>query len=152
MAVSPNPIFPQVPNVGRVLIPTANAQVKSDGTSAGTGADLMYLLFTAGSLGSFIDLIKFWPVASANVSSVACILRAYLSTVGTPGATTNANTYLLGEVSAPAQSAGHTTNAINPFEIIISRPIPNGTFIHVSQSVAQNTNQNFMAMGFGGDY
>lgn len=37
MPININPIFAVTPNVKSVRIPTANAQVKSDGTSAGSG-------------------------------------------------------------------------------------------------------------------
>jgi len=153
MAANTQPIYTLTPNVSSILIPTTNAQVKSDGTSAGSGTDLVYKVFTAGANGSFLEVIRFWCVASAAATtSVATTLRAYLSTVASPGATANTDTYLLGEVSVPAQSASHSTNATNYYDIIIAKAIPTGRYVHVSQHVAQTTNQNWIAMAFGGDY
>jgi hypothetical protein len=153
MAQNTSPIFTLVPNVGSILIATTNAQVKSDGTSAGSGADLMYKVFTAGANGSFVDKIRFFSVASAAATTgVATTLRAYLSSVSAPGATTNANTFLLGEVSVPAVNSSNSTNATNYYEIVLGIAIPTGQFVHVSQHVAQTTNQAWVAIAFGGDY
>jgi hypothetical protein len=153
MAQNTQPIFTLVPNVGNVLIPTTNAQVKSDGTSAGSGADLMYKIFTSGANGSFIDRIRFFSVANtAATTGVATVLRAYLSTISSPGATSTSDTYLLGAVSVPAISSSNSVNATNYYEIVLGFTIPTGRYIHVSQHVAQTTNQAWMAMALGGDY
>jgi len=114
---------------------------------------MMYKVFTAGADGSFIERIRFIPVASAaGVTSVATTLRAFLSTVANPGATTAADTFLIGEVSAAAQSASNSTNSTNYVDMVLNMAIPAGTFIHVAQHVAQTTNQNWNAVGIGGDY
>lgn len=153
MPANTAPIWTVTPNVGRVGIPTANAQVKSDGTSAGSGADLMYKVFTAGANGSYVDRVRFFPVAAAAaVTSVATTLRVYLSTVASPGATTAADTFLIGEISAAAVSASNSVNATNYLDVILEMVIPTGTYIHVSQHVAQTANQNWDALCFGGDY
>jgi len=153
MPANTSPIFTLTPNIGSVLITTTYAQVKSDGTSAGSGTDFMVKVFTAGSNGSYLDKIRFFTVASAAATTgVATTLRAYLSTVASPGATTTSDTFLLGEVSAAAQSSSHSTNATNFYEIALGIVIPTGKYVHVSQHVAQTTNQAWMAMAFGGDY
>jgi hypothetical protein len=153
MPANTAPIFTLTPNIGSVLIVTTNAQVKSDGTSAGSAADIMYKVFTAGANGSYLDKIRFFSVANtAATTGVATTLRAYLSTVAAPGATTNANTFLLGEVSVPAISSSNSTNATNYYEIVLGIAIPTTYYVHVSQHVAQTTNQAWMAMAFGGDY
>lgn len=153
MPANTAPIFTLTPNIGRVRITTTFAQVKSDGTSAGSGADFMVKAFTAGANGSFIDTVRFYSVASAAATTgVATTLRVYLSTVASPGATTTADTFLLGEISVPAISSSHSTNATNPYDVVIQKAIPAGTYIHVSQHVAQTTNQAWNAMVFGGDY
>lgn len=153
MPANTSPIFTLTPNIGKILITTTYAQVKSDGTSAGSGADFMVLVFTSGANGSFLDKIRFFSVANtAATTGVATTLRAYLSSVAAPGATTTSNTYLLGEVSAPAVVSAHSTNATNYYEIVLGVIIPTGLYVHVSQHVAQTTNQAWMAMAFGGDF
>lgn len=153
MAANKSPIFSLTPNVGRARITTTYAQVKSDGTSAGSGADFMVKVFTAGSNGSFIDRIRFFSVASAAATTgVATTLRVYLSTVSAPGATTTADTFLVGEVSVPAISSAHSTNATNFYDVVLGFAIPTGTYLHVAQHVAQTTNQAWNAVAIGGDY
>ena len=154
MAAGINPVFPQTPNIGLADIVQTSAQVKSDGTSAGTaGADIMYKAFTAGANGSFVEEIRFHVTASAAATnSVATTLRAYLSTVSTPGATTAADTWLIGEVSVPIIAASHSTNATNYYSIILNKPIPTGYYIHVSQHIAQTANQHWKAIVYGWDY
>ena len=153
MPANTSPIFSLTPNVGSVMITTTYAQTKSDGASAGSGVDFVVKCFTAGANGSYVDRVQFFSVASAAATTgVATTLRAYLSTVAAPGATTNANTFLLGEVSAPAVVSSHSTNATNYYEIILGFSIQTGTYIHVSQHVAQTTNQAWLAKVIGGDY
>ena len=95
MPANTAPIYTLTPNVGRVKITTTYAQVKSDGTSAGSANDFMVKAFTAGANGSYVDTIRFFSVASAAATTgVATTLRAYLSTVASPGATTSSDTFL----------------------------------------------------------
>lgn len=153
MPANTAPLWSLTPNVGRVGITTTTAQVKSDGTSAGSGTDLVFKAFTAGANGSYVDRVRFFSVASAAATTgVATTLRVYLSTVASPGATTNSDTFLIGEVSVPAISSSHSTNATNYYDVILEQVIPTGTYIHVSQHVAQTTNQRWNAIAIGGDY
>lgn len=158
MPANTNPIFALTPNVGTVLLGTTSAQVKSDGTSSGATTDLMYSAFASGANGSFVQRVRFNSVASAAATnSVATTLRVYLSTVSTTvgsaaGATTNANTFLLAEISVPIIATSHSTNATNYFDILLNIAIPASRWILVSQHIAQTTNQAWNAKVFGGDY
>lgn len=153
MPTNKQPIFTGAVNVGLVDIPTTNANPKSDGSSSGVAPDLMYKLFTPGANGSFLDRVRFFSVAStANTTGVATVLRVFISTVANPGATTDADTWLLGEVSVPAIASANSVNATNYYDVIIGHPIPTGYYVHVSQHVAQTTNQHWQAMAIGGDY
>lgn len=151
-------IVPGTPHVGTTKIVTTNAQVKSDGTTAGSAADVVYCVFATGADGSFIQRVRFNTVASAaNTTGVATTLRVYLSTVSTSegsaaGATTSSNTQLLAEISVPAIASSHSTNATNYFDVPLNIALPTGKYIMVSQHVAQTTNQAWQATAFGGDY
>lgn len=158
MPANTTPIFTLTPNISGVKIGTTSAQVKSDGTTAGTGTDLMYCAFATGTNGSFVQKIRFNVVASAaGTSSVATVLRAYWTTVsGTPGsamsATTASNTFLIAEISVPIISASNGTNATSFFEMPINMAFETGQYITVSQHTAQTTNQSWQAVAYGGDY
>jgi hypothetical protein len=150
MPANTAPIFTLTPNVGRVTITQASANVKSDGT--GTVATDIFKVFTAGASGSFVERVRFMSVASAAATTgVATTLRVFLSTVGA-GGTTAADTFLIGEVSVPALNTDNSTNATAPYELVLNFAIPASTFILVSQHVAQTANQNWIALAIGGDY
>lgn len=141
------------PNIGRVKITTTSAQVKSDGTCAAAGTDLMFLCLTASASGTLLKKIVFTCVASAAaVASVATTLRVYITTVGAAGATTSANTFLLGEIVVPIITASQAAGTAQAFVIELNQDIPTGTFINVSQHVAQTTNQVWQAICYASDY
>lgn len=150
MAANTSPIFSLTPNVGTVSITTTAANTSSAG--GGTVGTDIFKAFTAGANGSFVQKVRFMSVASAaNTTGVATTLRIFISTVGS-GSTTASNTFLIGEVSVPAIASDNSTNATNYYEFIVNSAIPAGTFIHVTQHVAQTTNQNWVATCWGGDY
>ena len=152
MAANINPIYSLTPNVGSVKITTTAALVRSDGSAVNAIGTDQFLAFTSGASGSFVQRVRFIPVASAAaVNSVATTLRVYLSTVnsGTPTAT---NTNLLGEISVPIISAANSTAAASYYEIPLNIAIPASTYILVSQHIAQTTNQSWQAIVFGGNY
>ncbi len=147
------PIYTLTPNVGRILIPTATAVTANDGTSSASGVVNMYVAFTSGANGSYIDRVRFYSVANTPTTGAATVLRAFLSTVNSaPSATTNANTFLLGEISVPAVPSANATNATSPYDIPLGFAIPPSVYILVTQHAAQTTNQAWAAVVFGGDY
>lgn len=146
------PIWGLTPNVGNATITTTSAQTASNGASAGSSPDLMFKAFTAGAQGSYIDTIRFFSVATGSITGVATVLRAYTSTVASPGATTAANTFLLGELSVGAIASSNSTNATSYYDMPINKAVNSGSFIHVSQHVAQTANQNWIAQVWGLDY
>lgn len=152
MPANTSPIFGLTPNVGRTLAPTTGL-TKSDGSSgaSGIGTD-MAVAFTPGSNGSFVEKIRFIPVATAAATATqATVLRVYLSTQNS-GVTTSSNTTLIAEVTAGSQSADHSTTAIFPFEIPLNIKIPTGLYILISTHAAPATNTNWESTVFGMDF
>ena len=149
MAANTSPIFSLTPNVGTVSITQASANTSSAGGGT-VGTDIVKV-FTASANGSFVQKIRFMSVATAPTTGVAATLRVFISTVGS-GSTTASNTFLIGEVPVPAIASDATTAATNYYDFIINSAIPTGTFILVTQHVAQTANQNWVAVCFGGDY
>lgn len=149
MPANTSPIFSLTPNVGTVSITTTAANTSSAG--GGTVGTDIFKVFTAGANGSFVQRVRFMSVASTGTTGVATTLRVFYSTVGS-GSTSAANTFLINEISVPAIASDHSTNATNYYEFIFNQAIPSGAFIHVTQHVAQTTNQNWIAVCFGGDY
>jgi hypothetical protein len=149
-----NPIFTKTPRSEVCIIPSANAQVKTDGTSAGGANDQMILLFSAGADGSFIDKIWFVPVSATPATSAATVLNVYMSTTtGGVGATTNANTHLVAQVSAIAGIRTASTTDPTPYlEVTLNFNMETGWNILVSQAVTQGGTVQWQAVASGADY
>lgn len=148
MPANTNPIFTLTPNVGCVGITAANT--KSDG--AGTIGTDIFKAFTAGANGSFVVRARFIATASAAATvTVGTIGRVFYSTVGT-GATTNTNTWLLGEVALGTVTADSASAPVNPLELMLNMAIPTGTFIHITNHAAPGASTLWQVQVFGGDY
>lgn len=149
MAANTTPIFSLTPNIGTVTITQSAANTSSAG--GGTVGTDIFKAFTSGSFGSFVNKVRFMSVATAPTTGVATTLRVFISTVGS-GATTAADTFLIGEIAVPAIASDATTAATNYYDFIVNQAIPASRFILVTQHVAQTANQNWVAVCFGGDY
>ncbi len=150
MPANTNPLFSLTPNVSSVNLTTTAANTSSAG--GGTVGTDIFKVFTAGANGSFVQKIRFMSVASAaNTTGVATTLRIFWSTVGS-STTATGDTHCIGEISVPAIASDNSTNATNYYDFVLNQGIPASSFIHVTQHVAQTTNQNWVATCFGGDY
>jgi len=150
MPANTSPVYPLTPNtpVGKVIGAAAN--VKSDG--AGTiGTDIM-IVFTAGANGSFLESVRFSPFASAAATATTpTTLRLFLSSA-TSGAVTSANTSLLQEITAGAQTADHSTTATFFFEIPLNKKIQANYTILASAHVINAASTGWMCTAWGGDF
>lgn len=149
MAANTAPIYTKSPKASSVDITAANTVSTGTGT---IGVDL-FLAFTAGAEGSYVQNVVFQPVASvAGTNTAASVLRAYLSTQGAGVTVGGTDTFLLGELSAPVQSADNATTGTYPWELTIEKALPPGSHILVSSHAAPAANTTFQATVFGGDY
>jgi hypothetical protein len=150
MPANTSPIWTLTPNVGFADITTTTANVNT--AAPGTIGTNCFLAFTSGADGSYLQKIRFSFVSTTSViSSVATTLQVYLSTINT-GATSAANTDLITQVQAAAQTVSAVTTAPYQIEIPLNFAIPTTRYILVTQSVAQTTNANWQAMVIGGNY
>lgn len=152
MAANTNPIFMLTPNIGRASFPTTGL-TKSDGSSgaSGIGTD-MSVAFTPGAFGSYVEKIRWSPVATvAGTATAATVLRLYISSVNT-GVTAATNTFLLAEISAAAQTADSATVATFYFEIPLNIKLPTATYLLISTHTAPATNTQWESLCFAGDF
>jgi hypothetical protein len=151
MPANTAPIFTLAPKVGTTTITTA--QTNSQGT--GTIGTNIFLAFTAGANGSYLQKIRFsLGGATANTASTAGVLRVYVSTIST-GPTTSADTFLYQEVSAATQTPNVVTTlttATSPIEVPLNFAIAFGSTILVGASAVTSANTVWNAVVFGGDY
>ena len=151
MPANTSPIYSLTPQItSAVITSSTTANTKSDGTGT-IGTDILKA-FTAGTNGSFVESVQLSPNATtAATNTTATTLRVFISSQ-TSGATTNANTFLVAEVSAAAQAADHSTNATFPLIIPINRRLPASYTILVSTHVAAAASTSWQAIVFAGDY
>lgn len=151
MAANTAPIFTDTPVIGRgrwLSSSTANADSDGSGT---IGTDIV-LLLTGATDGTFINRIRLTPAATAAATATtASIHRIFLSTQ-TSGATTSADTTLIAEYAAPAQTAAQTTTSVQPIDIPLGFYIPSTISILWSMHHAAAANTLWHAVVFAGGY
>ena len=148
MAANTSPIWTLTPNVSGADITNANTNT----TAPGTIGSNCYLAFSSGVDGSYLQKVRFNFVSTTGaISSTATTLQIYLSSINT-GATSTANTDLITQVQAAAQTVSAVTTAPYFIEVSLNFAIPASRYILVAQSVAQSINSNWQAMVFGGNY
>ena len=149
MAQNTAPIFGLTPDLQGVDITTTSAATSSYGRGAiGTA---LFVAFTSGASGSYVQKVRFMSVASTPTTGVATVLRAYYSTVNT-GTPTVGQVFLLGEISVAGIPSSNATNASNFYELPLNFAMPANKYILVSQHAAQTTNQNWQAFVIASDY
>lgn len=148
MPANTTPIYTLTPITPSVQLTAANTRSDGNGT---IGTDI-FRLMTAGSNGSFLSSIRFMPWATvAGTATTGTVIRVYLSSQ-TSGATTSANTFLIGEYSAAAQTADSATVGVYPIDAQINRALSAGEAVLISIHAAPAANTGWAATGFGGDY
>lgn len=136
MPANTNPIFALTPNSGGGAATAANTVGDGGGT---VGTD-MFKVYTAGANGSWVARVRLQPVASvAATSTTATVFRLFKSTV-TSGATTNANTFCILELTLASVSADHSTAATNAIEVMLNYPLATGEFLHCTNHAAPAAN------------
>ena len=88
---------------------------------------------------------------SAGASSAATVARVYASSI-TSGATSSANTYLVGEVAIPAATSDSATAAGNWFDFPLGFRLPAGWTILGSLGAGSLRQRGHQRTVFGGDY
>lgn len=144
------PIYPVTPVCPHgVITSSTTANVATDGGSTiGTSS---VLIGSAGSNGTFLRFARIKPWATTNTSTSATVIRLFKTTQSS-GATTSANTALIGEMQIPSVSAANTTGALPDFDIPLNVAIPSGTSIIATTSIVAAANSGFSITLFGGDY
>ena len=147
MPANNSPIFTGTPRVSSVRVSAATTV--SDGT--GTVGTNMFLAFTPGTNGSYLQRVRFsLSEATMSTASAAATLRVGIATANT-GTLTTANYFLYQEINCAAQTPT-TTASSYPIDIPLNFAIPSNQYVMVSTSVAPNANTAWVATVIGGDY
>lgn len=109
MALTYQPPFTQVPNVGVVTLTAANAARDGSGTVS--------TAFTAGADGAFVKRIKFIPAQTAAAATTAKVACVFLSFNG------GTNWHFYDEVALPTVTPSGTATGLTGTKIF---PFPDG--------------------------
>lgn len=139
MAANTAPIFTISPDVQWAIQMTA-ANTTKDLTS-GT----IYLAFTAGSNGSFVQRIRF---RALGTNAAATVARVWINNGSVTG--TAANNTLWDEISLPTTTNTETAAQAN-YELPLNFALPIGYRIYVTLGTAPNS-AGWDATVIGGDY
>lgn len=149
MAANTAPIWTRTPVITPVTITQSSANVNS--TAPGTIGTNCFLACSSAADGSFLQKVRFTFVSTTHaINSVGTTLQIYISTINT-GATSAANTWLLAEAQAAAQTITTTTSPY-VIEVPINMGVQASRYILVAQSIAQNANANWNAIAICGEY
>lgn len=141
------PIFTGTPRTSSVRISAATTA--SDGT--GTVGTNMYLAFTPGANGSYLQRVRFsLSESTMSTASAAATLRVGIASTNT-GTLTTGNYFLYQEINAATQTPTTTTSSY-PIDIPLNFAIPSNQYVMVSTSVAVTANTAWVATVIGGDY
>jgi hypothetical protein len=145
--MSNNANFIATPSIASARITAANTSSQGGGT---IGTDI-FLTDSTGASGGFIQSLRFSPTATAPTTTTATVARVFYSTQSS-GATTNANTFLLGEITLPAIAADNASASAPVFDLPLNISLPTGLHILVTNHAAPAANTAWVATCIGGDY
>ena len=150
MAANTDPIYSRLGDVqSSALIAAVNASLYN---AAGTiGTDVYKVWGADATNGGFIQRVRVKYVANATTTSVACVMKFFLS-AATSGAVTDANSFFYDEIAIPATGALTTTAANIPYDIPFGFALPAGWSVYAKITVAQPASCGFIATGIGGKY
>ena len=148
MSGNTNPQFTAIGNVGSALL---TAQLTTSDGSSGTIGTNISVCFTAGANGSYVESARVIPVANAALAAAATVVRFYVSSL-TSGATSTANTWLVGELAIQAVNADALTAATGMWDFPLGFRLPASWTILASLGTAANANTGYRTTIMGGDY
>jgi len=124
-------------NSGLVVGPTANTATDGSGT--------LVKAFTAGANGSYVQKIRFRPVASP----AATVCRVFISSSTTTSAT---NTWLFDEITLPAVTVSQTA-ASSVFELPLNIALDPNYLLYVTFGTSTgSTGTGYSVVTIAGDY
>lgn len=139
MAVTPTPIFTQVPNTGMARVAAAN--------TARDGSGTLVSLFTAGTNGSRVETVTFTSAQATAAASSAMVGRVFISDAA------GANFRLLAEVAIPTVTASTTAvGATQTITFVGGLIIKSGQLLSCTISVYAGAQDQMDVLARGGDY
>jgi hypothetical protein len=149
MSANTQPQFTAIGDIASCLVTTA--LTTNDGSTGTIGTNI-FLGFTAGANGSYVEYARVQAVASVQgTSAAATCLRCFISSITSGGCSTS-NTFFWAEVALPAIVADSASTAAIPYDIMLGFRLPAGWSLLFSTGTAANANTAWRVTTVGGDY
>lgn len=149
MPANNDPIYSKVADIQAVLIQPVATSIYNGGGTIGT--DVFKVWQSDTTNGGFLQRCRIKYVANATTTSVACVMKFYISSAAS-GAVTDANAWFWDEIAIPATGALTTTAVAPVWDVPFNIPIPPGYTVLAKVSVAQPASCGFQVTGIGGKY
>ena len=150
MAQNTDPIYSRAADIQNSAVVVAVNASLYNGT--GTIATDVYKVWSADvTNGGFLQRCRIKYVANATTTSVACVMKFFLSTA-TSGAVTDATMFFYDEVALPTTGTLTTTAGNVSYDMPFGFAIPAGMSVYVKITVAQPASCGFVVTGIGGKY
>lgn len=151
MPANTDPIYSKASDYqGSGLITTAAATVYDISGTIGTD---IYKIFTADATnGGFVQKVRFKYAANGTTTSVAAVLKVWISSVASGTPTIGTQAWFYDEIAVPATGALSTTTTQPVYEIPFNFALPLSYTILVKVTVSQSANTGYLANVIAGKY
>ena len=142
MPANTSPIFTMSPEImWSVNMNVAN----TTNISGGTG----YLVFSAGTNGSYVQKIRFRHQSTNTTNSQANVVRVFINNGGASG--TTANNAIWDEITIATNTVSQVAASAN-YELPLNFALPAGYTIYCTLGSNTTANSFIQAIVIGGDY
>jgi len=151
MPANIDPIYSRLSDYqGSALITTAASTVFDISGTIGTD---IYKVFTADATnGGFVQRIRFKYAANGTTTSVAAVMKIWISTKTSGTCTIGTDSWFYDEIALPATGALTTTAPNAVYEVPFGFALPAGYTILCKITVSQSANTGWMANVIAGKY
>lgn len=151
MPANVQPIFSKLSDFqGSALINTAASTVYDISGTIGTD---IYKIFTADATnGGYVQKVRFKYAANGTTTSVAAIMKIWISSVTSGTPTIGTQAWLYDEIPLPATGALSTTQPAQSYEVPFGFALPAGYTILCKITVSQSANTGWLASVIAGKY
>jgi len=149
MPANTSPIYSIVGAVDSAAANNSGAVAGITANTATDGSGTLTKIFTAGANGSYVQKIRFRPVASSAGSVAATVARVFISSSST---TSTTNTWLYEEITLPAVTMSNTA-ASSVFELPLNIALDPSYLLYVTFGTSTgSTPSGYSVVVIAGDY
>ena len=149
MPANTSPIYSIVGHVESAVSNTAGVMAGPTANTSTDGSGTLIKIFTAGANGSYVQKIRFRPVAASAGSVAATVCRVFISSSSTTSTTA---TWLYDEITLPAVTMSNTA-ASSVFELPLNIALNPNYLLYVTFGTSTGTSPSgYSIVTIAGDY